>query len=523
MRVTENLLVHGFLRHTGNALANMTRAQELISSGKKIQRPSDDPLVFGKALGLHSDLRRVEAWQDNVSSATAFMSMTESSLQEVSDMLSRAKELLVEAANAPSEGIAEPAHATELRSMIEGLMLVANRDIAGRYLFGGRETQRSPYAQLGGEVVYQGDTRDLLEQLGPGLRVAMNLSGPQAFQTVPSEIGGTVDLDPSISTITPLSELFQGNGATPGPIRLTDSNGVSADVDLSGATTVGQVIDGINNAGTGIVASLGADGQTIELTDTAGGSSFEVLDIQGGTLASRLGLAGDATGPTRTSFDLDPAVTEETPAALLLNGAGIPPGAWTLRNAGEEKTWEGTIDPSSANTVKDLIDLVAGAETPEGENLGLRAEIENGRLVIRSIRKQTTVSVTDEPGGNSAATLGVAGVGEARDVFALLEDAARAIERNDHDAIDSMIRSFTYAIEETAGLRGSYGARSRQVLRVGENLENQSLDLTIRLSDVEDADLAKAAVELAKSEAVYNASLATGTQLLRLSLFNYIR
>jgi len=288
MRVTENLITQGFLSRTARSLWDMTRAQQQIASGKKISRPSDDPLMFSKGLALHGDLRRLDAFKDNVSSATAFMSMTESSLQEVSDLLTRAKELLLEAANAPSEGVAQSAHAQELRSIIEGLSLVANRDIAGRYLFGGQETTSKPYAGVGGAVVYQGDSGDILEEIGPGLRIAMNLTGPQAFQTVASRIGGTVDLDPAISTITPLSELFRGDGAVPGPIRITDSNGVAVDVDLSGATTLRDVIDGINNSGSMVVATLNPDGKTLELTDTAGGSTMNVADTMGGDFARRL-------------------------------------------------------------------------------------------------------------------------------------------------------------------------------------------------------------------------------------------
>jgi flagellin-like hook-associated protein FlgL len=49
------------------------------------------------------------------------------------------------------------------------------------------------------------------------------------------------------------------------------------------------------------------------------------------------------------------------------------------------------------------------------------------------------------------------------------------------------------------------------------------VDLTIRLSDIEDIDLAQAALELTQAQTVYNASLSVGTRLLELNLFNFIR
>ncbi|GJM44467.1 MAG: hypothetical protein DHS20C21_13090 [Gemmatimonadota bacterium] len=523
MRITENMIAMNFLRRSGSALSTMANAQEQLASGRRLLRPSDDPSGLAKSLALNSDLRRVTAHVDNASSATAFMSSTESSLQEISDLISRAKELMVAGQNATSDGEGADAQATELRSLIDSLMLVANREVGGRALFGGRETQGKAYQQIGGNIVYRGDHQDILEEIGNGLRVGVNMPGPKAFQTVPSKVRGNVDLDPLISTTTPLNDLFDGRGAMPATIQVTDGNGITSEVQLGGAENIGQVLDAINNSGTAIVATISADGKSVELTDTSGGGSFSVQDIQGGSLARTLGIASTSDTGTIRGFDLDPVVNENTPMALLLNGAGIPGGLWTLRNDKADGALTAQIDPSQANTVGDLLRMINGAKTPNGEPLGLRASIEGRSLTIQSVHRQSTVTIEDAAPGGSASQLGVAGIGEALDVFTLLERAALAVEQRDTDAIDAAIRDATQAVEQTAGIRGTYGARARQVLSMSENLRDQQVDLTIRLSDVEDADLANAAVQLAKAETIYNASLATGTKMLELSLFNYIR
>ncbi len=523
MRVTENLIVRNFLARSARTLSDMAWWQERIASGRKVLRPSDDPQDLQKILALRTDIRLTEAYRDNASSATAHMSLTESSLQEISDLLSRAKEIVLEGMNAPSEGVGTEALVRDLRAMIEELLLIANRSVGGRYLFAGQQTRSPAYVQHGGRLVYQGDMGDIVEELGPGLRVVINLTGPGAFQTVPSRILGSVDLDPSVSRITELADLFGGRGVTPGHIRITDSNDVSATLDLMSATNLGQVVDAINNAGTAIVASFSADGSTIELTDTGGGSSFRVEDAVDGNFARALGLATTSETGTITGVDLDPAVTENTAIALLLRGAGLPPGTWSVRNNADGEERLAVIDPTEANTVGDLIDMLNTARTPDGRDLGIRATLEDAYLSLRSTRLHTSLSVSDDGAGTSAMELGIAGVGEARDLFQLLEDAADALEGRDADRIDSMIEALTTAIERTAGVRGTYGARARQVLAVAANLDDQTVDLTIRLSDVEDTDLALAVLQLRKAETVYNASLASGTQLLGVNLFNYIR
>jgi flagellar hook-associated protein 3 FlgL len=522
VRITENLIAGNFLSHAQRALERMAAAQERISSGRKFLRPSDDPGGVARALALHGDLRRTQAYQENASVATAFMSLTESSLQELSDHLAHAKELVVQGMNDPIETEGADAIATELRAILDAVVALANREVGDRSLFGGHATRERPYERIGGQVVYQGDRGDILAELGPRLRIALNLPGPAVFESVPASLGGTLDLDPALSRITPLADLRGGAGVLGGHVRITDSNGVVADVDLMDATSLGDVVDGINNAGTAVVASLGADGKTLVLQDTAGGASFGVEDLLGGNLAQSLGIATTSTTGTITSTDLDPAVSERTPMALLLGGGGLPPGTFTIRSRVDGETRAATIDPSTANTLGDLLELLEGARTAQGESLEITARLDGPTLVIESRRTEARLTIADDAGGAAAAALGVAGSADPATVFQLLERAAQAVESRDHDAMDDMIRAFGAVVERTAGVRGAYGARARQALQVAQNLADRTVDLTLRLSDVEDADLAKESVDLTRAQTVYNASLSTGTRLLDRTLFDYL-
>lgn len=522
MRVTENLMLQSFLTRTGGALSRMAEWRARISSGRTLLRPSDDPRALAKSLAVRSDLRETEAFLDNTSSATAHMSLTEAAMAETSDLVSRAKEILLQGMSDTSEVGGVDSLVRDLRSMLDELRLIANREIGGRRLFGGTETRSAPYREQGSTVAYHGNDGDILEEISPGLRVAINLTGPDAFETVPSSIFGTADLDPAVSTITKFQDLFGGRGVVGGQFRITDSNGVSVDIDASAATSVGQVIDAINNAGTGIIASISTDGKSVVLNDTGGGTNLEVRDLYGGTLTAGLGIAGTSATSTVTGFDLDPAVTEDTPIALLFGRNGIGPGQWTIRNNSKDAERTAVIDPSQASTVGDLLDMIDGATTSDGVGLGLHAFVDGASLTIESTRLHTTLSISDT-GGASALSLGVRGTGDSRDLFRLIEDAAGAVEARDHDAMNRVLGQLTKAVENTAGIRGSYGARSRQVINLAQSLENQTVDLTIRLADLEDVDLARAALELTKAETVYNASLAMGTKLFERNLFDFIR
>jgi flagellin-like hook-associated protein FlgL len=208
--------------------------------------------------------------------------------------------------------------------------------------------------------------------------------------------------------------------------------------------------------------------------------------------------------------------------ALLLAGAGLPPGGWTVTSELDGETRTATIDPSRANTVGDLLRLISQAATPQGESLELTARIDGNALVIESRRQDAKISVTDPASGGSAAALGITGRAEPDTVFALLAEAAKAVESRDHAKMDTLLRAFGDAVTHTAGLRGAYGARARQATDVAQNLQSRSVDLTLRLSDIEDADIAKETIDLTKSQTVYNAALAAGNRLMQRSLFDYL-
>jgi flagellar hook-associated protein 2 len=105
----------------------------------------------------------------------------------------------------------------------------------------------------------------------------------------------------TVTTDTLLSELNQGNGIDEGSFTITDSSGAVGAVNLTveGITSVGELVDAINNLGIGVTASLNDAGDGIAVVDTAGGSSTLAIEDTGTrTTAADLGIAGTATDQT---------------------------------------------------------------------------------------------------------------------------------------------------------------------------------------------------------------------------------
>lgn len=99
---------------------------------------------------------------------------------------------------------------------------------------------------------------------------------------------------------TSLENLGGGQGVASGKFRITDSLGVSAEVDLTqgNEVTLQDVIDEINSKVTSVTASVNATGDGLLLTDTAGGGASLTVENTQGTTATDLGIAGTASGVT---------------------------------------------------------------------------------------------------------------------------------------------------------------------------------------------------------------------------------
>jgi flagellar capping protein FliD len=132
-------------------------------------------------------------------------------------------------------------------------------------------------------------------------------SPAMADGTLTLKVGnGTVDQDLTGTTL--LSALNNGTGVTLGSIRITDRSGSSAVIDLTGNTTVQDIIDDISGAaGVNVTASLNEDGTGLTIQDNTGlKTGGLVVAEEGGTTGASLGILGSSTEGQVVGADMDP-------------------------------------------------------------------------------------------------------------------------------------------------------------------------------------------------------------------------
>lgn len=169
--------------------SNLDRAQEELSSGKKVIRPSDDPVASNSIIKLKKELEVSNRYIDAQSTATRYNREMETSLESMNNILLRVQEILTGAINGSLDENALKAYQQELGSRLEEYEGIANQKNAnGDYMFSGYQTRTEPFQQDEfGYFEYFGDSGQREVLIAPSFEVAVAEPGNQFVTNVASK------------------------------------------------------------------------------------------------------------------------------------------------------------------------------------------------------------------------------------------------------------------------------------------------------------------------------------------------
>jgi flagellar hook-associated protein 3 FlgL len=162
-----------------------TNALTELSTGRRVNNPSDDPAAEAAMVAENSRSASVDQYTASSDSLTEVLNTADSTLSSVVTLLQRASTLGVEAANSATMNQTDlNSIANELSGIQSQMLSLANTSYAGQYLFGGTVTDTAPYvadATVAGQVDYAGNDQQNKVQIGTGLSVGANLPGSSIF------------------------------------------------------------------------------------------------------------------------------------------------------------------------------------------------------------------------------------------------------------------------------------------------------------------------------------------------------
>ncbi len=288
---------------------------------------------------------------------------------------------------------------------------------------------------------------------------AINGSGAAAdLGLTTTAAGGTITGNRIVSTLNSrlVKNLKGGSGAALGNINITNRAGVSFGVDLSGATSVSQVINLINTAGSGngVTASLNSAGTGLQLTDSTGAtaSNLIVADTTG-TGAADLGLAQSVAAATLDSGNLQfRYISESTRRDNLNGGQGVAKGKFTITDS---RGVSATVDLSQGDEVT-VADILAEINS-RGLSLTARVNDNGDGILLEDTGPGTVAIKVQEQGSTTARDLGL--LGEAATPGANLngsfEKQVTILNTDTLDQVATKINSAGLAVKATVINDGS--------------------------------------------------------------------
>lgn len=145
MRITNSMIISNYVRNLNTNGTSISKLHSQLSSGKKMLRASEDPLAARRIMNIKTDLSRISQYTSNVTQARQWITQSETSLNEFNSLLTRVKELNIQASNGTSGPDEKAAISNEISQIMEQIVENGNTIFVGRHIFGGINTNEKPF------------------------------------------------------------------------------------------------------------------------------------------------------------------------------------------------------------------------------------------------------------------------------------------------------------------------------------------------------------------------------------------
>ena len=243
-RITTQMTSQDLLANINQSLDRISTTQQQLSTGKRINQPSDDPYGTSLSLQLNTQLSALNSYQNNVTDGTGFSQASDAALTDITNAVQRIRELVVQAANGTETPAGMSADADEVNQLIDQIKQDANTPYNGQYIFSGAATSTQPY-QSGSNDTYIGGTGPVIRAIGPNISLPVNAD---------------------------LSSVL-GSGQAAGDNKLLNTlRNIAGDMQSGNSTALSGTdlshLDSNLNSLTGLTASVGATQDRLQMAST---------------------------------------------------------------------------------------------------------------------------------------------------------------------------------------------------------------------------------------------------------------
>ncbi len=555
MRVTQQMLFDRYVFNLNTSLTKLMDLNVKAQTQKKINKPSDDPTGMTRILDHRDTLRSLDQYKENISTAKGWLGRSDEALQQVSTILTRAKELATQAATGTVDGDNREQISYELRSLFEQMVGLANSDFEGKSIYAGQKVEGNAFEEI------------------------------MWLTTNDDNFGSTADFTVlGSSETTVLVQYYDRSGATAvgDNMNLSDANlGVRYSVDggrnwkTDGSVTFasGKGTLDLPDSGTSVIFHGDATVKVNDPSDptVADGTWMWIRpsaryvgdDKDAPPLVDRLGPGSGTVNAVASGSFLSQNVTirVDNDSAVKLNQAieysySLDGGInWVTGNVAQA---DGTSNAATLSVANGgILNLTSngGNQLQPGQQFVIRPRSADIDLDISSSEQVTVNDVGKDIFGGiymdpdqvisangAIVTLGSSNAGRvfqsagapkmaitiqgddefSKNLFEVMGNLVAFAETNNQTGVQQCLENLKNTQAHIMNSIADVGGRENR-LTVGENIINGlKLNEESLLSSIEDADVSELMTELAQQQIVYESVLRSTSMIMQLNLGKFV-
>jgi flagellar hook-associated protein 3 len=471
LRVSVQSQVSNSLFYEQQQTASLARLQQEASSGNRILTPDDDPLGAIAVMNYTTQDANETTVLTNINTATNSLNVGVSTLQDVTNILTQARQLAIQGANSGNDANSLGALGDQVDALFQQLVGDANTQNNGEYIFGGTRSSAAPFVvSASGTVTYVGGAQRASVPVGAAQSVDTHYAGSEIFQ-------------PPVNGVS----VYAGNtGAAPGT-GIDTATGTGTLLVTHTATTYG---------GASGVAP-GTDSTTGDTIIGPAGANTLAIDATASTVSLNGGPA-----VAYTSSDKDLKVTGPKGEVAYIDATGIAAG------------FQGTVPITADGTLS----------VSNGPAVAINF---SGNQVVTGL--DGTITNVDSTNIRQAGkdTISYGGALDAFQVLAGLRDDLRNTRGLDSTSqlksVASRIGELSQVSDNVVRVIGQQSASLQNLSRLQSQVQDVQLETKKLSGDVQSADIAAVVTSLQAQQNLFQATLMTTAQLLNQSLLNFIK
>ena len=293
-RVTGDLMKNDLVFNLQNNMQTMDRMHNNLATGKKARVPSEDVVGATHSMLYKSRIEQIRQYLGNIDEGNERLTVTDSALQGVNDILKRFQELAVQGANGIYTDEDRGKIAVEIDELLKQLVEIGNTKFKGDTIFSGFRTDMDPFMVETGKpttadrevivgVRYRGNVGEQNREIEQGEYVPVNLAGNKVFWT-----------NNQVITAANVNQAY----TAPANSQIRIDGKV---IDIAAGDNVDTILAKINSSNLAVYASkTGFNGEGIQITTTTPHELW-TEDIGSGTVLQDLGLSARNLDPNQAA------------------------------------------------------------------------------------------------------------------------------------------------------------------------------------------------------------------------------